>query len=236
MRHFSYILLGIAPSIIWLLYYLKKDLHPEPRRKILAVFFGGALAAVLAGIAETLIIKNIRFSYQNLFEASLIFTAVAVIEEVSKYIPFRLQVLKDKELDEPIDIPVYLITSALGFAALENVFLFFSKGLKFLETFLVSWFRFVGATLLHAVCSGILGFFIALSFAHKKKGKSLKAKLYSISGFLIAILLHTLYNFSIIKAREILRIALPLAFLGVTGFVLSCSLGRLGKLRGVCKD
>ncbi len=47
-----YIFLGILPSIIWLLYYLKKDTHPEPRLMILKIFFWGMLSALPAIFIE----------------------------------------------------------------------------------------------------------------------------------------------------------------------------------------
>lgn len=236
MKEVFYVLAGLAPSLAWLLFYLKKDLHPEPKRKILTVFLAGALGAGLGGGLETLFFKRTSLSYRGLGEAGLTFFTVALIEEVAKYLPFKIQVLGHEILDEPIDVPEYLIASALGFAAAENIFLFFTKQLKFLETFFVSSFRFIGATLLHAVCSGLLGYFLALSFFHEKKGRGSKARLLKAAGFGGALLLHTLYNFSIIKASKVLKIALPLILLGGTGLLLSSGLARLGKLKGVCRD
>jgi len=235
MLPYLYICLGLLPSLIWLIFYLKKDIHPEPKKKIVAVFFGGAISAVLAGAVETLIIKKAGLYCQGSYQTILLFLIIAAIEEISKYLPFKIMVAEHKELDEPIDVPEYMITSALGFAAFENIFLFFSSKLKFLEIFLVSGFRFIGATLLHAVCSGLLGYFIALSFAHNKKGR-IKSRLFTAFGFLVAMLLHTAYNFSIIKSEDMFRLAVSFIILGLTAFFLSCGLKKLIKSKAVCKN
>lgn len=50
---FFYLFLGITPSLIWLLYYLKKDIHPEPKRMIVRVFILGMLATIPVIAIET---------------------------------------------------------------------------------------------------------------------------------------------------------------------------------------
>ena len=47
-----YIIFGLAPSIIWLLFYLRKDSHPESNRMVLKIFFYGMLAALPAVFLE----------------------------------------------------------------------------------------------------------------------------------------------------------------------------------------
>jgi len=226
-----YITLGLAPSFIWLLFYLKKDIHPEPKRKILEIFCLGAVAAIVAALIETLLIQRFSFSQAKTnWSIFLLFLGVAVIEEVLKYAPIRMRFLKDVEFDEPIDALEYMITSAMGFAALENIFLFFSEQLKFLEVFLFSGLRFFGATLLHALCSGILGYFIALSFYNKKN-----SKLYTIVGFNIAVMLHTLYNFSIMSMNSFSRGAFTTLLLLFSFLLLLYFFKRIKKIKSVCK-
>ena len=217
-NYLLYIVFGVAPSIIWLLFYLKKDKKPEPKGKILQVFGGGIVAALLAAITETIILKKV-LGLEILGRATkiiFIFLIIAFIEEILKYLIVRFLVFKNSEFDEPIDIVIYMIIAALGFAALENVFLFFSEELQIFETILVATLRFVGATLLHALSSGILGFFIALSFLkHKKRAILL------FVGVSLSVILHALYNFFIIKTDGFWRFALP-------GILLICLISFLG--------
>ena len=46
------IFFGLAPSAAWLLFYLRKDVHPESNRMILKVFFFGMIVALPVVLAE----------------------------------------------------------------------------------------------------------------------------------------------------------------------------------------
>ena len=52
MSYPFYIILGILPSLIWLAFYLKKDVHPEPKSEVLKIFFYGALVTIPAFFLE----------------------------------------------------------------------------------------------------------------------------------------------------------------------------------------
>ena len=49
-----YIILAVVPSILWLLFYLRKDKHPEPNKMVIKIFFWGILAALGALLFEFL--------------------------------------------------------------------------------------------------------------------------------------------------------------------------------------
>ena len=154
-------LFGFLPSIIWLLFYLRKDAHPESNRMILRIFFFGVLAAFFAIFLE----KGFQAITAN--SLLIIFLGGAFIEEYLKYLVVRVGVFHNSEMDEPPDLLLYMIISALGFAALENILVLSNyhpilTTAKALEV--MSW-RFVSATFLHALCSGTLGYFLALSFS-----------------------------------------------------------------------
>lgn len=234
MSYPLYIFFGIAPSIIWLLFYLRKDVHPEPKRMILRVFLWGMLAAL-----PVILIELGASDFLNKFAPSLIikiiywFLGVALVEEFLKYLVVREKVLKNSEFDEPVDAMLYMLISALGFAALENILIFLSPDVFFLslnETLVLVIFRFISATFLHALCSAIVGYFLALSFFEKKGG------LKSITmGLGISTFLHGLYNFSIIETEGNLRIIIPFAILITLAIFVSVGFKRLKKLKSVCK-
>src|SRR3989338_10517093 len=94
---------------------------------------------------------------QIVFAASpaLIFVLWAAAEELFKWLAARFSALRSKQYDEPIDAVIYLLTAALGFAALENTLFLvasFSK-LNFLGVIATGNLRFIGATLLHVLSS-----------------------------------------------------------------------------------
>lgn len=193
-----YIFLGLVPSIIWLLFYLRKDAHPEPKLEVIKIFVYGMLVAILAVFLERgffIIVKNIALS-PSLIIILNTFAGVALIEEFLKYFVIRETVLNSPEFDEPIDAILYMMIAALGFAAVENIMVLFqlSSSLLLSQTLFILGLRFLGATFLHVLCSGTVGYWLALSFESEKKEIKLP-----IFGLIIAIVLHGFYNFFIIK-------------------------------------
>ncbi|OGZ18577.1 MAG: hypothetical protein A2175_01880 [Candidatus Nealsonbacteria bacterium RBG_13_42_11] len=234
MTYSLYALFGVLPSIIWLMFYLRKDSHPESNRMILKVFFYGMLAALPAifieiGALEKL--KELNLS-SNLLSFLNVFIAVALVEEFLKYLVVREKVLTSSELDEPIDVMLYMIIAALGFAASENILILFSLGSSsaLAEIFSVSIFRFVGATFLHTLASGLLGFFLALSiFKTRSRGKII------IAGLISATLLHGFFNFSIIEMKGVFSFLIPALILLCLAVFVTFAFRRLKKIKSVCK-
>jgi len=256
MTYPFYIILGLAPSIIWLLFFLRKDVHPESNRMILKIFFGGMLAAVIAAVIQIGIFsglswlgKNLVGTFPILFFVFYHFIVIALVEEFAKYLIVKEKVINDPEFDEPVDAMLYMIIAALGFAALENLLVLFPGKEPFLfkQTAAISSFRFIGATFLHALCSGTLGYFLALSIFEPKR----KIKLI-LTGIIIATILHGLFNISIIKLGEsvavinnkLVIIDFPIFIFSfvflialLTGLALFVSFGfkKLKKIASICK-
>lgn len=187
------ILGGLIPALFWLWFWLREDkARPEPKKLIVTAFIAGMLVVPLVLPLQQFALD--RFSGQNLLFAWVI------IEEVLKYSAALLVVLWHKAVDEPIDAIIYMITIALGFAAVENA-LFILTPLasgNALESILTGHFRFLGATLLHVLASGTVGAAMALAFY---KRSSLRI-LYATVGLLLAIVLHALFNASIMNTQE----------------------------------
>ena len=239
MTYFICIFFGLAPSIIWLLFYLRKDVHPEPKKMVLKIFFYGTFIAIVAAAIEIAVEIALNFINKNstfppfLFFLLYSFIGIAFVEEFLKYFVVKKQVLNDPEFDEPTDIMIYMIIAALGFAALENILVLFPGQGTFtlFQTAVVSSLRFIGATFLHALCSGTVGFFLALSIFETKK----KLRLIS-SGLIIATVLHGLYNFSIMKLDEnFYYIYIPIIILTALAFFVSFGFRKLKKIASVCK-
>jgi len=233
-----YTIFGIAPSVVWLLFYLRKDHHPESNKMILKIFFYGMIAALPAILVEMGALRAISEAAflsslgQGVITVLNIFIAVAFVEEFLKYLVVRGKVMSSSELDEPIDLMLYMIIAALGFAASENILVLFSLGPSFLfgETVSVTVFRFLGATFLHALCSGTVGYFLALSLLEtRKKGR------FVLLGLTLAFLLHGLYNFSIIEIEGSLSFLIPIAILLGLAVFLTYGFRRLKKIKSICR-
>jgi len=235
MNYFIYILLALLPSLIWLLFFLHKDTNPESNRMILKIFFYGMIIALPAALIEMGIFE--LFGKLNLSPFLVkylnIFIGVALIEESLKYLVVRGKVISNPEFDEPLDIMLYMVIAALGFVASENILIFLSPKVFLLplgETLGLAGFRFISATFLHALCSGTIGFFLALSFFESEN----KSKLLAL-GLGIAVLLHGIYNFSIMEAEGNAQFIIPIIILIGLALFVSFGFKKVKKMRSVCE-
>jgi RsiW-degrading membrane proteinase PrsW (M82 family) len=234
MSYFFLLIFALFPSIIWLLFYLRKDVHPESNLMVIKIFLYGMLVtlpAIFLGIGIFQTLKELNLS-PFLFTIGSTFLGVALVEELLKYLVVKEKVLTNPELDEPIDIVLYMIIAALGFAAVENVLILLPLGPNFLlgETIFLSAIRFVGATFLHALSSGLVGYFLVLSFFETKS----RVKLVFI-GLALATFLHGLYNFSIITIEGGAKLIIPIIILISLAIFVSLGFKKLQKMKSVCK-
>lgn len=235
-----YLIFGILPSITWLFYYLRKDLHPELKRTIIKIFLWGALSTVPVILIQLQLTKWLVLLPIPQIYIFIIywFLVIALTEEIFKFLVVKFKGYNDGEFDEPIDSMIYMIISALGFAAVENTIYIipaFSAHMAFNDlitrTAIITSLRFIGATFLHTLCSGTIGYFMALSFCDSKNRLRL-----SILGFLIAVTLHGLYNFSIMTIEQgWIKIIIPIAILFILGTFVMHEFDKLKKMKSVCK-
>lgn len=194
MSHILAFFAGLLPVMIWLFFWLKQDSkNPEPRHMIFLAFLAGMTSVFLV-----LPIEKQIFEWFATGTVTLILWAFA--EEAMKYVLAYILVLRNKNNNEPLDPVIYLITAALGFAALENT-LFLIDPITFgatVESIITGNLRFIGATLLHTLASGTLGTFLAFVYYKRRSLRRLTA----VVGLLIATVLHTLFNFFIMKSSE----------------------------------
>jgi len=237
-RLFLYIFFGALPALVWLSYYLRKDIHPEPRLMIFKVFLWGSFITLPVFLIQLGLASLLTQANLPTFVISLLywFVVIALTEEFFKYIVVRGKVFNSCHLDEPLDIMLYMIISALGFAALENILYLFSPAdnLTFNQilnnTLIISFIRFIGATFLHTLASGTLGYFLALSFYETKN----KIWLF-LTGLSIAAIAHGLYNFSIVTFKMPLQFVVPVTILTTLAIFVIWAFNRVKKMKSVGK-
>ena len=139
----------------------------------------------------------------------------------------RFAVYKDKALDEPVDVMLYMIIAALGFAAFENILILFGLGASspISSILALTLVRLVGATFLHALASGTFGYFLARSFFDTKK-----KYLYVAVGLFVATLLHGLFNFYILEVEGVAKLVVPAIILIGLAIFVSISFKQLQKI------
>ncbi len=227
------IFLGFLPSIVWLLFYLRRDVYPEPREMIIKVFSLGMLVTLPIVLIQIAISKALgELSLSFLFIIALqFFIVIALTEEWGKYFAVRFGALRNVAFDEPIDAMIYMIVSGLGFAAVENILVLFSaKPPNFLSSALsIIFLRFVSATILHALASANIGYFMALSIYHKKY------RFFIISfGIIFSSFLHGIYNLGI-NMEGNYKFLTPFLVLSLFFILVLAQFQNIRKLKSVCK-
>lgn len=185
------ILTGIIPALIWLWFFHREDKeHPEPIGLIIICFVAGMLTTFFALPLE-------RLAEKMVFDEKWQIISWSAIEEIIKYLMVIVVLNIKRVVRKPIDWPIYLITAALGFAAMENVMFLTRPDIVNNATvgILTGQLRFLGSTLLHAVASGIIGIAIGLSCFKKKFTRTI----YLFWGIILSITLHSAFNFFIIR-------------------------------------
>ncbi len=193
---------GFLPAFIWLWFWLKEDEAPEPRHLLLLAFVAGMLAIPVALFFERMLLRELlpfitkaTQTKETLIATGSLLLGSALIEECAKFLAVAIFIFWRKEYDEPADAMMYMITAALGFAAFENaLYLQRPFAYEIFQGLTIINLRFIGATLLHALSSGLLGYCIAGAFFRGKIRKEIAIFL----GLLLSTLLHALFNLSIL--------------------------------------
>jgi len=211
----------VLPVLFWAAYHYHKDRHlPEPVGHLLLALVLGAGAFYLGlGMYMVLGFVGLRFDALALAESDLaglfFFSMLAIgpIEELAKFIPFGLFVLRFKEFDEPVDGIIYASFIALGFGAVENIYyLPYLSGLE-------AWGRAFVGPVLHIVFASIWGYHVGKASLCRKP--LVPAMVFAVA---LAAAIHGLYDFVVLGLAPK---ALPVAALIIVGVWI----WRLKKIR-----
>lgn len=237
------LVLGLLPGLAWLLFYLREDLHPEPKRLLLYTFIAGASFSVFALLLQLCTngtlpqffaalgveFPTLYFCDSGLpglgiaFLSPLSLFVLAGIEEIIKFAAAYAAIHNNPEFDEPVDAMIYMVVAALGFATVENIGAL--QGLTPHVAFVGDLFetlslRFVGATLLHTLTSAIVGYFWAVSI------RDFNSHRFVVWGLALATILHAVFNYFIILNDTF---AYPVLFVLIMGFFVLNDFETLNK-------
>ena len=248
LKHIIVFIIAVVPAIIWLYIFLRK--RHQSKWLVLAVFIGGMIAAKLILIYQgywdqtiNLIFFKInpvdfRANLQTLFgnrpvlALFLSFVGVGVMEEFLKF--WMMKMIGQRFFKSIDDVIQLAIVSALGFAFYENI-VYFINNWNSLTTgsfFAFAMFRVTIVTMVHVLCSGILGYYFGMAFfaspmlkiqymkqithpvlqffknlLHLKRSMIYHDEMATI-GLLLAMFMHAVYNF--ILTMNIKFIFIPL--------------------------
>ncbi len=189
---------AMAPGVLLAYYYYKQDKEkPEPKGLIILVFLLG-FAIIAPAIALEVVLEDLeKFAVSEtepssipsyLFEA---FVVAAFVEESLKLALVLAIYFRSRHFDEIMDGILYAVIASLGFACFENVF-YVMKGAG-PNPWAVAVLRAFTAVPMHAIASGIMGYYVGVSkFSAKKERFGMIFK-----GLSIAVGIHGIYNFII---------------------------------------
>jgi RsiW-degrading membrane proteinase PrsW (M82 family) len=213
-------LCGTIPALLWLAFWLFEDRkNPEPKKYIFFTFLAGmaVVVPIVLPLEKLVEAQAVTVGYPR--EGLLVLLFWALIEETFKFAAAYVAALHWRVFDEPLDAVVYMITAALGFAALENA-LFLSSPLshgQITQTIITGDLRFVGATLLHTLSSATVGLCLASAFYRKPNIRKKAA----VVGVILATALHTVFNFFILaKGGSATFLVFLTLWLGIVALLL----------------
>jgi protease PrsW len=203
IRYIGAFALGLLPSIAWLIFFdREEEEHREPMSDTVLAFIVGSVTTFVALLLQLALVQY--FNSANISINSVTGLSVfATIEEIVKFLGVFLVLSSHKALKEPLAAMIFMITAALGFAAVENIASLMSSGaattlFDSVKSVEVVALRFLGATLLHCVTSGIVGFHWAIGWLRGGSRKGAFA-LHIIAGIVIASLMHIIFNYLILR-------------------------------------
>jgi len=154
------------------------------------------MSFVLGGLLVFFAVWLEKYSLNFIQDKTVQTVVWAIIEELLKFLGIAIIIFGNRNVNRPIDYPMYFIATALGFAALEN-FLYLLNPFSTSGTIvgmLTGNLRFLGSTLLHAMSSAMIGSALGLSFYLKQY-----RAIYLLCGIICAIILHSVFNFFIME-------------------------------------
>ncbi len=169
------VFLALIPAIgLLCIVYVQDKKDKEPKGLIVKTFIFGVLCtipAIIMEVAGELVLT--RGLYMSQYSTGYVlinaFVVVAVSEETCKMFAAKFAIWKRAEFDHRFDGIVYCVSSALGFAALENVLYVFQysgsgSGMKtVLGVPVIVIARALLSIPTHAVCGMIVGYFFGLA-------------------------------------------------------------------------
>jgi RsiW-degrading membrane proteinase PrsW (M82 family) len=216
------LLATLLPGLIWLLFFLREDPHPEPKSLLLYAFaFGGLIT--MPTLAVQIFFQN--FAAKMVIAPIVIVFGLAITEEIFKFLAAYFAVNREPAFDEPVDGMIYMIAAALGFATIENLFvvsnqLYLSGSSNLIGAFSILSLRFIGATLLHTLSSALVGYY----WARGKFGGGLAKNI--ATGLVSGSAIHAFFNY-LVYAFQNTSLLYPSIFLVAAAFFILTDFEKL---------
>jgi RsiW-degrading membrane proteinase PrsW (M82 family) len=205
--------------LLWKVYQSDK-IEKEPPKLLLIIFVLGMISAIPAGILEviggTVLTMLFPAGFAETAAGSMLFNFIYFLivvggsEELVKFLAMRIPTWRNRNFNYVFDGVVYGVTSALGFAALENVMYVLDTGLT------TAGIRAWTAIPLHCIAGIFMGHYYGIAKAAERwsdsrdRNPSLRGKAknkFLRRSILVPMVIHGLYDF-IATGQNMLFLAL----------------------------
>jgi RsiW-degrading membrane proteinase PrsW (M82 family) len=228
---FLILFLACLPAIFWFFVFLREEKFDTiPKKLITKVFILGGLSGLLAVALQFVLILGFPQEVTKaLFEseqipklatslallAVLLTVGAAAIEEVVKIYTVKVFAMKSFQFNQVVDGAVLGVSAGLGFATLENVGYFVGASFEGVGPLIVVFIvRFLATTLLHAIATGIAGYYLGKA---KFEGRS---KDFWV-GLFAAVLIHATFNILLMSGIVLGLLINIFLLLGMLSFLLT---------------
>lgn len=186
---------AFLPPIIYAIWIRNTERYQRNSWKAIAVcFLWGATIAIIAALILEIFLDaqiNITFKQGSIRQMIAVIFIAPFAEELVKPLILGAKTVRSR-LTELEDGLIYGAVAGLGFSATENLFYgtgFLREGLLYF--FVLMTIRSIGGCLLHASATAITG------YGYGKALLKQTSKLRVIPYFVIAMIMHAAYNFSV---------------------------------------
>ena len=178
--------MGVAPGILWLLYFfIIRQNEEKSFESIFRVFVWAAVFTIPTAILEQVLAASV---HKDTFQESMIssFLMIAPIEEFFKLLAVWVGAYRRSDFRSPMDGLTYAITAALGFVVVENALYILRLGPT------TVWSRIFYATPAHILFAALWGYSLGMA-RFVPSGEFLIV----LRGFGLSVVFHGLYNFMV---------------------------------------
>ena len=186
---------ALLPAIALVAWIYRQDkVEKEPGKLLWKIFFLGVLSVIPTIILELILGDVVGLFFEETSAAYIVldnFICVAVIEEYWKMKAAKKASWKDPAFNYKFDAIVYCVTSALGFAAIENVIYVLDGGMDTAIT------RMLLSVPSHAIDGVIMGYFFGMAKEADLVGDKKRCKRCLRQAVLIPAIEHGIYDTSL---------------------------------------
>ena len=198
-----YVLAAVLPAAVLMFYIYRNDkVEKEPRQLLGRLLLGGVFAALASmaleysadyGIVMYAENTDMTMSAYGVISAA----SVGIIEELTKFFFLHRFSWNHPAFNYRFDGIVYAVFVSLGFAAFENIlYILFYGGIELAVP------RALLAIPAHMSFAVYMGLMYGLAKIYDSKGDTMKSNIYLTLGFVLAAVLHAVYDGSIMVGTE----------------------------------